>query len=78
MCGNVIWLTLGRVSACLNERIVATEQMIMIKIDLKNTECNTLSLLLMLGTRQLLIWNETSSSVKIELQKWFLPQIFYV
>ena len=49
------WITLGRVSACLKERMVATEQMIMIKIDMRNTKWRILSLLVMLGTRQLLI-----------------------
>ena len=49
---------MGRLSACLKERIVAMEQMIMIRIDIKNTECKILSFLLMLGTRQLLICKE--------------------
>ena len=48
--------TLGSVSAlCLNERMVATEQMIMIRMDSKNTMWSTESLLEMLGTLQLLI-----------------------
>ena len=52
--------TLGRVSACLKERMVATEQMIMIRMEVRNTECSTRSLAEMLGTRQLLIWREIS------------------
>ena len=48
--------TLGRVSAlCLNERMVATEQMIMIRMERRNIMWRTESLLEMLGTRQLLI-----------------------
>ena len=47
--------TLGRVSACLNERMVATEQTIITRMESRNTECSTRSLLEMLGTRQLLI-----------------------
>ena len=47
--------TLGRVSACLKERMVATEQMIMMRMEVRNTECSTRSLAEMLGTRQLLI-----------------------
>ena len=52
--------TLGRVSACLKERMVATEQMIMMRMEVRNTECSTRSLAEMLGTRQLLIWREIS------------------
>ena len=49
-------LTFGSVSACLKERMVATEQTIITRMERRNTECSTRSLLEMLGTRQLLIW----------------------
>ena len=53
---NMTNLTFGRVSACLKERMVATEQTIITRMERRNTECSTRSLLEMLGTRQLLIW----------------------
>lgn len=50
--------TFGRVSAlCLKERMVTTEQMIMIRIERRNMAWSTVSLLDILGTRQLLITN---------------------
>ena len=52
---NMYKLTFGRVSACLNERMVAMEQTIITRMESRNTECSTRSLLEMLGTRQLLI-----------------------
>ena len=55
--------TLGRVSACLKERMVATEQMIMMRMEVRNTECSTRSLAEMLGTRQLLIWSGISVDI---------------
>ena len=58
---RILIITFGRVSAlCLNERIVATEQMIMIRIERRNMACSTLSRLDILGTRQLLIWKPTN------------------
>ena len=48
--------TLGRVSAlCLKERMVTTEQMIMMRMERRNIMWRTESLVEMLGTRQLLI-----------------------
>ena len=58
---RILIITLGRVSAlCLKERMVATEQMIMIRMERRKMAWRTVSRLDILGTRQLLIWKPTN------------------
>ena len=60
---RILIITFGRVSAlCLKERMVTTEQMIMIRIERRNMAWSTVSLLDILGTRQLLICKQTDIS----------------